>query len=142
MEINVRYNGRDYGTGGCSADSYKIELSQHESPGRPKGALFPDSSDTVRVEYKFNPAIMTSDRSDGDAMVVGTTLSLSVQEAEELAQLLIDSIKLARVNKAPVKNTLDRVKEMPTDGPLGDLRRVFGDNPAFVYGVRKSPPGK
>jgi len=144
MEVCVRYNSRDYGTAGCSAESYGIELSQHETPGRPKDAAFPHSSDTVRVEYKFNPGIMTSDR-DESGLVLGVVFSLSVMEAEELARLLLDSIAEAKLSKAPVTRTVNRIKEMTLNPKLdalaGDIFRKFSNNPVFVVGQRKPPSG-
>ena len=130
MDINVRYSGRDYGTNGCSAESYIIELSQHETSERPKDATFPHKSDKVRLEYKCSPGIISSDRIDAAGVVTGATLSMSVEEAEELGRLLLDSIQQAKGSKAPVVRTVDRTKEIRC--PIPGIANI----PGIIYGER------
>lgn len=137
MNINVRYNGPTYGTGNSPADSYIIELSLDKAQGRPKDAPFPDNSDMVCIEYKFNPAVIPSDTHDREAQVVGASLRMSFEEAEALAQLLRDSLQHAKDTKAPVAGSVTQTKA--TDAPgvtTGASLRILhalDDRPGIVH---------
>ena len=105
INVSVNYGGRKYGND-LLAESYAIALSQLKTQSRPKDAAFPHERDLVRVEYHFLPSVPTNSSANGfgiDAVVRGATLVMSIEAAEELAHLLLDSLERAKLTKAPVK---------------------------------------
>jgi len=124
MRVSVKYISkhtdagpqfREYGNPVSPAKSYTIELTQRESAERPKATPFPHKSDIVSLVYKFDPRVMWDidggPMSDPRTIIIdGATLAMSLEEAEELAHLLIYSVQQAKLTKAPVECTITRDK--------------------------------
>jgi hypothetical protein len=115
MQIHVYYGERSYGQGDQNEPYIiKAEVRQDIHPIR-KDAVFPAMCDVVSLRYYFNPEFH---RTPGGNLVPGGvfefgSLFMSVEEAEELVQLLLDCIHRARVTKAPVKCEFKRNNKEP-----------------------------
>jgi hypothetical protein len=113
MDITVKYGERTFGTGE-SATSYRAELSHDQGYPRPQGASFPHKEDWVTLSYQFDPAVdgyKDSIYGRSEAWVYGARITMTAEEAEELARLLLYSVEHAKITKAPVKLSFARKKK-------------------------------
>lgn len=107
MEITVEYAEKTYGTGE-NASGYKIELTQRKAWLSDDKSEFPKKDDWINLKYVFQPPVNGYTQSiyrDSEAGVFSANLSLTMEEAQELAHLLLYSITHAKKIKKPVKMT-------------------------------------
>jgi hypothetical protein len=100
MKFRIERDYRGFEEGGEKPYTVKVEFSKRGSPSNPPDVV-PHPDDWISVEYWFTG-------NHPKASVPDAKFWMSIEEAEELAHLLIYSIQRAKLEKAPVKVELKR----------------------------------